>query len=145
MTLRFVRFRALRPQIINSQKASSHQIREPEDSSSTPRYTSPHPYTMYTMVSPSPSRRIHMRKFSKLSEASILAAPGAQCRLMCSAAAHKIELHHAGLYSPVHNRQSQTPLWQFQPKAHSGLIPSIRPRGRRRQQVEEANHCIVDL
>ena len=28
--------------------------------------------------------------------ASILAAPGAQCRLMCSAAAHKIELHHAG-------------------------------------------------
>ena len=39
-----------------------------------------------------------MRKFSKLSEASILAALGAQCRLMCSAAAHKIEqLHHAGV------------------------------------------------
>ena len=92
-------------------------------------------------VSPSESKRFIKRKFSKLSRASILAAPGAQaqCCLMCIAA-HKYEqLLHAGLPDSVNNKQIKSSRRQFQSQAHPGLTPASDPEEGEGSRLREAN------
>ena len=96
--------------------ASPHHQKPVESSPSRPPCstlsllprTSPHPQTMLTMVSPSPSRRIHMRKFSKLSEPPYLQPRGPSV-VLCAALPHTRSSSHTTLVSVGSGSQQTEP------------------------------------